>query len=94
MPADPIPHDRAVVDRIVDGTTAVLLVGAEEAEAHVPASSLPADAREGTWLVVESDGCTMRAVEIDRELTEQRDADLRERLDRLREQRRGGRFER
>jgi hypothetical protein len=94
VPADPIPHDRAVVDRIVDGTTAVLLVGPDEAEAHVPASSLPDGARDGTWLVVEPDEGTVRVLEIDRELTERRAADLDARLARLREQRRGGRFER
>ena len=94
MPADPIPHDRAVVDRIVDDTTAVLLVGPGETEAHLPASSLPDDARDGTWLVVEPDHCTVRVLEIDRELTERRTAHLDARLDRLREQRRGGRFDR
>ena len=94
MPGDPIPHDRAVVDRIVDGTTAVLLVGPAEAEAHLPASALPDGARDGTWLVVEPDDCTVRVLEIDRELTERRAADLGTRLDRLRKKRRSGRFDR
>ena len=94
MPADPIPHDRAVVDRIVDGSIAVLLVGPDETEAHVPASSLPDTARDGTWLVVEPDDCSVRVLAIDRELTERRAADLDTRLERLRSQRRGGRFDR
>jgi hypothetical protein len=94
VPDDPIPHDRAVIDRIVDGITAVLLVGPDEIEAHVPAASLPDDARDGTWLVVDVGDCTVRVLEVDRELTERRAADVDARLARLREQRRGGRFER
>jgi DUF1680 family protein len=31
-----VPGDRAVIDRIVDGTTAVLLVGASETELAIP----------------------------------------------------------
>lgn len=94
MPAEAIPHDRAVVDRIVDDSTAVLLVGPDETEAHVSAASLPEDARDGTWLVVEPEDGTVRVLDIDRELTERRAADLGSRLDRLHRERRGGRFDR
>lgn len=42
----------AVIDRIVDGSTAVLLVGEEEAQFLCPVSALPAGSKEGSWLLV------------------------------------------
>lgn len=60
----------AVIDRIVDGTHAVLLVGPDEVERVVPRRELPADAREGTWLKVRFHGdCLIDAV-VDKEATE------------------------
>lgn len=44
---------RAVVDRIVDDLHAVLLIGPQEIERVVPRSTLPPDAVEGTWLLVQ-----------------------------------------
>lgn len=49
---------RAVIDRIVDGTHAVLLVGEEETELVMPVNNLPAGAREGTWLSLRQDPAT------------------------------------
>lgn len=46
---------QAVVDRIVDGAYAVLLVGEEEKEITVPAANLPPGAGEGSWLHVFKD---------------------------------------
>ena len=43
---------KAVLDRIVDGKFAVLLVGDEETEEIVPISQLPAQIKEGTWLTI------------------------------------------
>ncbi|MFO7319364.1 MAG: DUF3006 domain-containing protein [Limnochordia bacterium] len=43
---------RAAVDRIVDGTLAVILIGPAGRERLVPLAELPAGTREGDWLVV------------------------------------------
>jgi len=43
---------RAVVDRIEDGGTAVLLAGEEEQKVELPASLLPEGAEEGSHLSV------------------------------------------
>lgn len=60
----------AVIDRIVDGRYAVLLVGRDEVERIVPKHELPAGVREGTWLKVRFRGdCLVYAV-IDKETTE------------------------
>jgi hypothetical protein len=45
-------NEKAVVDRIVDGTHAVLLVGDDEVERIIPASDLPDGAHPGVWLKV------------------------------------------
>lgn len=40
----------AVIDRIVDGSLAVVLIGHEEREIHVRLAALPPQARPGSWL--------------------------------------------
>lgn len=51
----PAPPEKAVVDRIVDGHTAVLLVGEDEREMLVSVNDLPEGAGEGAWLLVIGD---------------------------------------
>jgi hypothetical protein len=97
VPADSQPDvapDRAVVDRIVDDTTAVLLVGPTEAEFLVPSDSLPEEAAEGSWVVVDLDTDPPTVSGIDHELTEARCRDIETRMEQLRERRSGGRFSR
>lgn len=77
-------REQAVVDRIVDGIHAVLLVGEEQVERVVPASQLPQGAREGTWLKVCFDGDQLVHVEIDPGLTQAAQARIAEKMDRLR----------
>jgi hypothetical protein len=96
VPDDPsvaVPPSRAVIDRIVD-QTAVLLVGDSESERHVAVSSLPEGAGDGTWLVVDPDSEPITIHRIDVELTTSRAQDLESRLERIRRERTGGRFER
>ena len=90
-----IGPDRAVVDRIVGGQ-AVLLVGPEEHEAHVPATELPEAAGEGVWLVGDrADGEEpVRVRGLAPDLQARRETDLAARLRRLGRERRRGRFER
>ena len=90
MPDDrSIGPDRAVVDRIVDGETAVLLVGPQQAELHVPVDHLPEGATDGTWIILD---LAAFIVGIDQDLTDRRRAKLDARLAQLRQQRAGGRF--
>jgi len=79
-----VPSDAAVVDRIEDGTHAVLLVGPGEVELVLDVATLPSGTREGDWLRI-----TFAA---DVALTETRRAAIAERMERIRQTRRGGRF--
>jgi hypothetical protein len=83
-----------VIDRIVDGTTAVLLVGPSEDELLVPADVLPEGAREGSWLLVDLDTDPPTVFGVDDQLTEARSSELDSRMDQLRRRRSGGRFSR
>lgn len=83
--------ERAVIDRIVDGTHAVLLIGDDETEQVIPAEQLPDNAIEGTWLLIARDD-TGRVVEVsvDEEETREVQKRLESKLDQLR--RRGRRL--
>ena len=61
--------EKAVIDRIVDGATAVVLVGEDERQYHYPADQLPEGAREGTWLKVRVEDGQLVAMERDEEET-------------------------
>lgn len=89
-----IGADRAVLDRVVDGTTAVLLVGPAGDELLLAANQLPADATDGTWLIVDIDIQPPTVVGIDHALTAARSARTSRRLEHIRRTRRGGRFDR
>lgn len=72
-----INKQSAVIDRIVDGITAVLLVGEGEEQLLCPLTSLPPGSKEGLWLVVSiEDGIVVEA-EIDQEKTEAMEAQIR-----------------
>ena len=90
-PDQPQAQVRAVVDRI-SGDIAVLLVEPHEAELHLPAAVLPAEAREGTVLRLRP-GHPPTIAGVDTDETRARHAAARERLERLRAERGGGRFE-
>jgi hypothetical protein len=82
--ADDPPRDALVVDRIVDGRHAVLLVGPDEVELVVDVGVLPDGVGEGDWLRL--------GLRPDPELTAERRTDVEARLARVRDERRGGRF--
>jgi hypothetical protein len=81
---NPIGRHAAVLDRIVDGRLAVLLVGPDEVELVLELSSLPVGAAEGDWFRL--------GLRADPDLTAERRTDVEGRLARLRDQRSGGRF--
>jgi hypothetical protein len=87
-----IPDDRAVIDRVVDGGTAVLLVGSDETELQVPVAALPDGAGEGDWVVLDLSTAPPTIVRVDEVLTDARRTDLEQRMQRIRRERRGGRF--
>ena len=76
--------EQAVVDRIVDGAHAVLLVGEGETERIVPAGLLPPGTREGMWLKVRFDGDDLVYAEIDAAATEAAKERIAEKLKQLR----------
>ena len=92
----PLAEDRGVLDQVVDGTTALLLVGPQEREFHLPVDALPEGAAEGDCLILglSPSQDLPHVVGIDRELTQARRAAATSRLARVRERRSGGRFDR
>lgn len=68
---------RAVVDRLEDGGTAVVLVGDEEVSVDLPASLLPEGAEGGSHLVI-----TVKLDEASRASAEDRIRALQEKLER------------
>jgi len=92
VPAEQHGEDRAVIDRIVDGHTAVLLVGGEETELLLPVDALPQGAADGTWVVLDMSTDPPTVVGIDEQLTQRRFDELSARLETIRRERRGGRF--
>ncbi len=77
-------EERAVIDRIVDGEHAVLLVGPEEEERIVPRSCLPPEAKEGVWLLVTFDDDRLLQARIDHEATDRAAERIVSKLERLR----------
>ena len=76
--------EKAVVDRIVDGKTAVILVGEDERQHHCPADALPEGAREGTWLRVRVESGKIVSMELDQEETDAVRRRIQKKVDRLR----------
>ena len=94
MSHDPIPDGThaAVVDRVVEGE-AVLLVGDDETEVHVPTDRLPDGAGEGSWLAITVEAGAVVSMTLDAERTNAAGDRISQKLDRLRRDRRGGRFD-
>ena len=55
----------AVIDRIVDGITAVLLLEEEKIQLNIPLVLLPAGSREGQWLFVQMEDGEFRSAKLD-----------------------------
>lgn len=89
-----IPDDRAVIDRVVDGAMAVLLIGPDEVELQLPADQLPDGAGEAVWVKLDLGTDPPTILAVDRELTERRAAAIESQLARIRARQSGGRFNR
>jgi hypothetical protein len=90
VPAEPSAK-HGVVDRITEGW-AVVLVGDEEVEHHLPAQALPPEAAEGSVLIVRERDGDLEVIGVDAAGTDVRRQEVEQRLHRLRTQRKGGRF--
>jgi hypothetical protein len=75
---------KAVIDRIVDGKHAVLLVGENEEEKIISYSLLPKDVGEGSWLNVQFDGDTLISIKADQVETEHRKKRIQDKMNLLR----------
>lgn len=84
-------EDKAVFERIADNRFAVLLVGDQERELHVPVEQLPADASPGCWMQVTISGEKLINATIDAAQTERVAAHISKQLDTLRK--RGSRLQ-
>ena len=89
VPQEASMAERAVIDRIVDGTHAVLLIGEGQIERIEPVERLPADVAEGDWLQVHYCGDTLVAIERDPDTTSEMRRRIAAKRERLR--RRGSR---
>ena len=76
--------EKAVIDRIVDGKIAVILVGEDQRQHHHPADELPEGAREGTWLRVRVEGAKIVSIEVDPGETDEARRRIQEKMDKLR----------
>ena len=73
---------RAVIDRIVDGKHAVLLVEDQEQKV-IPREHLPEDAQAGDWLEVTFDGDRLLSARVDEQETEAAIARISDKIRRL-----------
>ncbi|MBS4024215.1 MAG: DUF3006 domain-containing protein [Clostridia bacterium] len=62
--------EKAVIDRIVDGHKAVLLVGEQEMEYILAVQLLPPGSKEGDWLKVEIEAGEIVKLKADQDETE------------------------
>jgi hypothetical protein len=77
--------EKAVLDRVVDGQYAVLLVGEAGVEHVIPVDSLPEGTRPGTWLRVQFEDDVLVDAVVDVEETERVKKRIEEKLARLRQ---------
>ncbi|WP_227935368.1 DUF3006 domain-containing protein [Alkalihalobacillus deserti] len=76
---------KAVVDRIVDGKHAVLLVGDQEVEKVISSSKLPDSVTEGSWVKVEFNGDELVSIEADEKETNQTKKRIKTKMEILRQ---------
>lgn len=83
---------RAVIDRITDGW-AVVLVGDREQERRVRETDLPDGAEDGSIVQVRVSGLKVDVVGVEDAATDEKRAEMKDRLSRLKKSRSTGRFD-
>jgi len=76
--------ESAVIDRIVDGRIAVLLVGEKQEQFLFPLEDLPKGAKEGSWLLVRIEEKKLLAAKLDEAKLAEAKKRIEAKLDRLR----------
>ena len=79
---------KAVIDRIVDGKLAVLLVGEEEKEYNVPLEDLPQGVKEGCLVSVKINEGVIVSVQLLQEETNEQQTRINEKLNKLKSRKR------
>jgi hypothetical protein len=80
--------EKAIVDRIVDGKHAVLLVGDQEVERVILSTKLPSGVTVGTVVMVEFNGDKLVSTEAIMEETTKTKERIKSKLDLLRQRKR------
>lgn len=76
--------EKAVIDRIVDGRIAVIIVGEQETQYEYPAIKLPEGAREGSWLKVTMGDGLITDITLDQQETDKVYYRIQSKMDKLR----------
>lgn len=82
-----------VIDRIVDGQTAVILVEEEGKQFDVAVEQLPPQAGEGSWLRLEIEADEIMSIAVDTEMTRQMQERIHRKTQRLRSKRKTSKFQ-
>jgi hypothetical protein len=77
-------RQKAVIDRIEEGTWAVLLVGRNQTEKVIPVAHLPEGAKPGSWLRVRVEGDVVHDIVVDEGETQAARGRIESKLDQLR----------
>ncbi|GAA0451145.1 DUF3006 domain-containing protein [Alkalibacillus silvisoli] len=83
-----------VLDEIVDGQTATILIESTNKTFHISAFDLPEGAREGDWLNVEVEDGEVVQLTINQQKTAEQKQSVKKRVDRLRRGSNGSKFKR
>ncbi|MDQ0352216.1 hypothetical protein J2R98_002050 [Alkalibacillus filiformis] len=83
---------QGVLDEIVDGQTAVILVETTKQTFHLPVSQLPEESQEGIWYDIRVESDQIVELTINEEKTKQQKDGIRNRLNRLRKNSEGSKF--
>lgn len=81
-----------VIDRIIDGRIAVILLEEEKRQFDVPVAQLPADATPGSWLRLGLHADEIVSIELDVEMTQQMKERIHNKAARLRSKRKVSKF--
>ncbi|MDX9803868.1 MAG: DUF3006 domain-containing protein [Dehalococcoidales bacterium] len=76
--------EKAVIDRIEDGKTAVMLVGEKEIQYEYSADKLPEGANEGSWVKLTIEDGEITGIELDEHETAVMKNRIQSKMDMLR----------
>ncbi|MDV2581992.1 DUF3006 domain-containing protein [Alkalibacillus haloalkaliphilus] len=83
---------QGVLDEIVDGQTAVILIETTKQTFHLPISQLPEGSQEGIWYDISVESDQVLKLTINKEKTKEQEEAISNRLNRLRKNSKGSKF--